>query len=407
MDFGLYFVGGFVRDLLLDLPIAQDIDFVVEGEAIALVKQLTAQYGGSIRSHARFGTAKWLLSNGQLKETPGLPPAIDFVTARTEFYEHPSALPTVQHSSIKQDLHRRDFTINTLAIRLAPEPFGQLLDFWGGGRDLREGLIRVLHSLSFVDDPTRMLRAARLEQRLGFLIEARTLELIDRALPLLDRVSGARLRHELEAILHEEKPEVVLTRLHRLGVLAQIHPALSADAWLTAAMRALRKARTRPVWPALGGYDAEWWELPGFILMTFCLSGEDRRSVVRRFRVKRSTADALEMAQALRAQLPELAQPQRPSTLASWLAPFSDAVLVAGWAAAEPTAREQIAHYATRLRDVQPIVDGNDLKALGLKPGPAFRRILDRLRAAWLDGEVKSAEEEHELLERLIVEEVE
>ena len=186
---GLYVVGGFVRDLLLNSPDQHDVDLVVEGDAIELVRALQQAYGGGIRSHAQFGTAKWQLDKSVVRalgvDFTGAkwPDSIDFVSARTEFYEEPSALPTVQRSSIKLDLHRRDFTINTLAIRLSPEPLGELLDFYGGEQDLHDGLIRVLHSLSFVDDATRMLRAVRLEQRLRFKIEPRTEELIRGALP--------------------------------------------------------------------------------------------------------------------------------------------------------------------------------------------------------------------------------
>src|SRR5690606_37682656 len=201
MGMPIYFVGGLVRDLLLELP-AVDIDIVVEGDAIALAQELRRRFGGRVRSHARFGTAKWLLSrNARRRLAPDAalaeaPATIDFVTARTEFYERPSALPEVERGSIKLDLHRRDFTINTLAIRLDGAYLGQLLDFYGGMRDLERGLIRALHSLSFIDDPTRILRAVRLEQRLGFQIEPRTRELIADALPMLDRVTGDRIRHE-------------------------------------------------------------------------------------------------------------------------------------------------------------------------------------------------------------------
>jgi tRNA nucleotidyltransferase (CCA-adding enzyme) len=194
LNLALYFVGGLVRDLLLNVK-AKDIDMVVEGDAIALVRRMREQYGGSIRSHAQFGTAKWLLTVDAWQRlasveqsasdeqpapdeaAPGeLPMVIDFVTARSEFYTQPSALPEVERGSIKLDLHRRDFTINTLAIRLDGAHFGELSDFYGGLRDLEAKLIRVLHSLSFIDDPTRILRAVRLEQRLGFQIEARRVE---------------------------------------------------------------------------------------------------------------------------------------------------------------------------------------------------------------------------------------
>jgi tRNA nucleotidyltransferase (CCA-adding enzyme) len=403
MEMGVYFVGGFVRDLLLDVPSKNDIDFVVEGDAIALVRQLRAEHGGQMRSHDRFGTAKWMLDDGTFAGAPGLPGAIDFVTARSEFYTHPSALPTVEGGSIKLDLHRRDFTINTLAVRLAPPPFGQLLDFWGGTRDLKRQIIRVLHSLSFVDDPTRMLRAARLEQRLGFTIEPRTRELIDSARPFLDRVSGARIRHELEAILHEERPEAALSRLEALGVLAQIHPVLCVDEWLERAFAALRRARDLPAWPALSAYAHDWWELPYFILMTFRSDEDARQKICKRLRVQRRTIDTIELAQRLRRTLPALAQRCRPSEVVRRLDLMNNAALAAGWAAAaSETARDQIVHYAAHLRDVRPLTTGDDLKARGLEPGPHFGAILGRLRDAWLDGEISDAGDERALLARLI-----
>ncbi|MEK7277150.1 MAG: hypothetical protein AAB427_07360, partial [Chloroflexota bacterium] len=224
-----FIVGGFVRDLLLGRPSA-DFDIVVEGNAIKLARALAAARGGRVTAHAQFGTAKWTLPPGSPLEH------LDFVSARTETYAHPSALPDVEHSSIQLDMRRRDFTINTLAIRLDGAAFGDLLDFWGGERDLREGLIRVLHSISFVDDPTRILRAARFEQRFHFRIEPRTAELIAHALHLLGRVSGDRLRHELEAILEEDEPDRILARLAELDVLSHIHPDLAA-AHKTAAYR--------------------------------------------------------------------------------------------------------------------------------------------------------------------------
>ena len=160
-------------------------------------------------------------------DAAGQPAALDFVTARMEFYEHPTALPEVERSSIKQDLHRRDFTINTLAIPSPPDHYGEVLDFYGGESDLRQGLIRVLHSLSFVEDPTRILRAVRLEQRMGFRIESRTLELLQHALDLLDRVSGERIFHELHLILREPEPERALRRSGRAGCSAPDQPGVA------------------------------------------------------------------------------------------------------------------------------------------------------------------------------------
>ena len=190
----IFLVGGFARDLLLNTP-SFDLDFVVEGDAILLAENLCRQYGGKITSHKKFGTAKWRmdLADRQLtsrlqagaSDLRSLPTSIDLISARTEFYEKPTALPTVKKSSIKLDLHRRDFTINTMAVRLDGKHFGDLYDYWGGLNDLKNKVIRVLHSLSFVDDPTRMLRAIRFEQRFNFHIEERTLHLLKEARNLL------------------------------------------------------------------------------------------------------------------------------------------------------------------------------------------------------------------------------
>ncbi|MCU0488473.1 MAG: CBS domain-containing protein, partial [Anaerolineales bacterium] len=238
----VYIVGGFVRDLWLNRP-SLDFDLVVEGDAISLAKSLAHIYGGRVTSHARFGTAKWRLADSTFEKAIPKEPvngadlhSVDLVSARTEFYTYPTALPTVERGSIKLDLHRRDFTINTLALRLDGRHYGELHDYWGGLSDLRQGLVRVLHSLSFVDDPTRMLRAVRFEQRFGFQIEQRTLDLLKEATSLIDRVSGDRIRHELNHILIDPRAAQILTRLDALDLLAAIHPALPWDAWLEAAL---------------------------------------------------------------------------------------------------------------------------------------------------------------------------
>src|SRR5262249_2529688 len=224
MGYSTYLVGGFVRDLLIGQA-NLDLDIVVEGDAIALAERLAAQHGGRVHAHSRFGTAIWLIDEDENTH-------LDFATARTEFYEYPSALPDVERSSIKLDLHRRDFTINALALCLDPERYGALLDPYGGELDLQRGIIRVLHNLSFIEDPTRILRAVRFEQRFGFTIEARTAQLIDDARNLLDKVSGQRLRHELDLIFSEAEPERALGRLQQLGVLEKIQSSLDVDGWL-------------------------------------------------------------------------------------------------------------------------------------------------------------------------------
>jgi len=389
MGFSVYFVGGLVRDLLLGFPIG-DVDLVVEGDAIALAKRLSSERGGRVKSHARFGTAKWVLANSR-----DLPPSIDLVTARTEFYTHPSALPQVERSSIKQDLHRRDFTINTLAICLDPDRFGELLDFYGGEQDLRDGIIRVLHSLSFVDDATRMLRAVRFEQRLGFHIEPRTLELMSHALDLLDRVSGDRIRHELYAILQEARPEEALCRLRQLRVLQQIYVGLTCDDWLSERYARLRKALANGEWPLprRDGSELRAFAYLALLCYRFDLTGLE--AVITRLKIPSAQADDLRQVLALKEMLPMLSKRQSPSVLVHALDEFSEPALFAVWAATESKmAARQIQRYVCKLRHVRPALDGKYLKSLGMKPGPEMGRVLDALRDALLDGRLRTREEQ-------------
>jgi tRNA nucleotidyltransferase (CCA-adding enzyme) len=396
----LFIVGGFVRDLLLGSP-TLDIDLVVEGDAIRLAKRLAERYGGRVRSHRRFGTAKWLLAGSKFSDLESQVSFLDFVTARTEFYERPSALPEVERSSIKQDLHRRDFTINTLAVQLEPDSYGELLDFYGGESDLRQGLIRVLHSLSFVEDPTRMLRAARLEQRLGFCIEARTEELLRNALDLLNSVSGERIFHELLLIFHEAEPEHALYRLDELGVLRQIHPSLRADDWFASRLIEMRTGLTNSPWVGVERKDVLYLGL-----LAFRLAEPDIEQFIRRLHLRADDAGTLRQVEALKSLMPELRQPRRPSQLYRMLEPFSEDALLVGWLAGEDeTARAQIAQFQRELRGVEPIMDGHYLlHEFGLRPGPMYREILDYVRARRLDGEVNTRAQEHALVERWLAE---
>jgi len=405
MGYSLYFVGGLVRDLLLGSPIV-DVDLVVEGDAVRLARRLARQLGGRVVAHHRFGTAKWLLSRRVWHEVAGGPPpgrvpeSVDFATARTEFYTHPTALPEVERSSIKQDLHRRDFTINTLAIRLDPPHWGELLDFYGGEADLRNGVIRVLHSLSFVDDPTRILRAARLEARLGFRLDPRSESLIANALPLLDRVSGDRIRHELEQILDEKEPERALCRLEELGVLRRIHRDLRCDAWLRTCFRAVREDLTPQVWE-LGPEGRRFVYLA---LLVYRLAPQSLEAVLRRLRVPRAEAEPLRMLPDLRRALRRVAPARRPSRIYRALRPYPSRLLAAAWIASEGKGlRDKLYCFQTEYRHVETALSGEDLKAMGLRPGPLFGRLLGALRDARLDGEVTSREEEEALVRRLLV----
>ena len=400
MSYSLYFVGGFVRDLLLGTP-TLDIDLVVEGDAIKLARRLSRQIGGRVRSHARFGTAKLIFDEAQSELSV---PSLDFVAARSEFYEHPTALPQVERSSIKLDLHRRDFTINTLAIRLDPEHYGELLDFYGGEQDLKNGLIRVLHSLSFVEDPTRMLRAARLEQRLGFKIEERTEELIGNALGLLDRVSGERIRHELYLILQEVEPEKGLGRLEELGVLAQIHPALRCNDWLSRKYQHLRVAPDAGDWRPDNGERAS--PIHYLALLTYRLIPEELETLIGRLKITRDEAARLREVSELRSIMPRLAERDLPpSAIYQLLAPFSGQSIFLMWVASDSALiRQRLDLYRRRLQYVKPEIDGAWLQERGVEPGPIYRQILGALRDARLDGQVSSLSEEEALAERLLAE---
>jgi len=216
----VYVVGGFVRDLLLNIP-NYDVDIVVEGTeekaGIEFAKYVGKELNATVVPYEKFLTASIIFRDGY---------KIDIATARTEYYESPGDLPQVDISTIKKDLYRRDFTINAMAIKLNPQEFGTLYDFFSCRKDLENGIIRVLHNLSFVEDPTRMIRAIRFEQRYNFRMEERTLELLKKNLEenYLERVSGARIRQEIEKILEEKEPIKAFRRMAELGVLKRVFP---------------------------------------------------------------------------------------------------------------------------------------------------------------------------------------
>lgn len=407
-EVALYIVGGFVRDLLLGTP-SVDFDLVTEGDAIPLALALAQKFGGTVHSHRRFGTAKWQIEprNADLREALGrpvteldLPETVDFVTARSEFYSHPTALPLVQEGSIKLDLHRRDFTINTLALRLDGGYYGKLLDHWGGGEDLNQGLIRVLHSLSFVDDPTRMLRAVRLEQRLGFDIEERTRQLLDEAIPLLDRVSGDRIRGELEQIFDEAAWPQIMERLASLELLAAVHGDLTWDPWLLERWRRIREVDLPERWQPSGGLNRAWLH---YALWSFRLKPERAQRVAERLRLSGSDRDSLVEASRLGKRVHEVTGRSAPSEIVRELEEISEKAIVAVWFALEEgEARSKLEQFLSEWRWIRPSVDGNTLRQLGLPPGPVYSSILRRLRDGRLNGEIAAEEDEERMLKKLV-----
>jgi len=414
-----YIVGGFVRDLILERP-GLDFDVVVEGDAVSLAGQLQSKFGGQLVVHRQFGTAKWDIREitvqlaAQLSapdatiEGPAvvdLPEFLDLISARTEFYDRPTALPTVERSSIKLDLHRRDFTINTLALRLDGRHYGDLYDYWGGLGDLKNGLVRVLHSLSFVDDPTRMMRAVRFEQRFGFRIEPRTLQLLEEARPLVRQVSGDRLRHELNLILAEKQALPMMARLQSLGLLAAIHPELGWEPRLAEAISRVLEGELPAAWdlPERMG-SLELRKALAYLAWLALLPAEKAGEVAERLRLNQSMQSAVMAAEPLRQKLAALHEARPSQVVAALQNEPLPLLFVLSLLLANPQEVEMLNQYATRWRQVQPHTSGDDLRRRGIQPGPIYRQALWRLRAAWLDGEIQTPEEEANLLGQILAE---
>ncbi len=398
----VYVVGGFVRDLLLKTP-NHDIDLVVEGDGIGFARAFAGVLGGRVRVHKKFLTSVVIFPRAGGKEE-----RVDVATARLEYYESPAALPTVEHSSIKMDLYRRDFTINALAIRLDCEPMGEIVDFFGGQKDIRDRVIRVLHTLSFVEDPTRCLRAVRFEQRYHFRIGPATEKLIknDVSLKLLDKLSPSRLFNEFEHICAEETAILCIRRLHELGILQAIHPQLSINPDRKEML--IRTAKVM-AWYRLLYIDEEMrpW-LVYFLVLCSSLTYAVTLEVFRRLGIppalKNEVLGCREKARSLRSSLKRLtATPGfRVSALCAMLRPLPVEFVLYLMADMEvPETRRALSRYITVWRTEKPDVDGSDLKKLGLAPGPAYGVILQRLLEAKLDGTAASPEEQLALARKL------
>jgi tRNA nucleotidyltransferase (CCA-adding enzyme) len=390
----VYAVGGFVRDLMLRHE-NLDIDLVVEGDGIAFAEVLGQRLSAKVTSHRRFGTAVLTLPDDF---------RVDVATARTEYYEYPAALPTVEHSSIKMDLYRRDFTINTLAVCLNADRYGELLDFFGGQQDLRDKTLRIIHNLSFVEDPTRILRAARFEVRLGFRLSRHAEQLAVNAVQmgLLEKLAGARFITEVQLILQEPRPFPILERLEELGVLRAIHPRLTLG---TDIAQRFQRAGEVLTWYGLLYQEvspATW------IVYLLTLLGDrpatEARAILRRLnppaRIAARLARDLARLRALMRQFmhaPHLV----PSRVYRWLvdAPVEVSLALMG-RAERADLRKRIGDFLTMGRRVRPILRGDDLRALGVQPGPIYRDILNSLLYARLDGHVQNRDDELRFVRR-------
>jgi tRNA nucleotidyltransferase (CCA-adding enzyme) len=375
---GVYLVGGTVRDILLHED-SFDVDIAVEGDAIELAGRITAELDGRCIAHEKFGTAVVLYGDGE---------RIDVVTARTEFYDAPAALPTVEHATIREDLFRRDFTINAMAASLKGEDFGRLVDPFGGRRDLAEGAIRVLHNLSFIDDPTRIFRAIRYENRYRFRMDASTARLARGCIEmgLVGDLSSSRLRDELIALLEEGEVGHTILRLAELGADRAIHPHLAAD---DEAVRLA--ARLRELEEELH-VDVPDWRLRLAVLARR-LPPDEAYAWLERLHLRRRDAEHIVSAITVGPRLVERLRDADadPADVVAMADPYApDAPLFALALAEVPALRD----YFARLREIRLDITGADLAELGLGESPRVGEVLAELRRRKLRGDLDGRESE-------------
>lgn len=387
-----FLVGGLVRDLILHRA-NTDVDVAVEGDAIALAEDFAARRGWHANVHQRFGTAVLKGPGGE---------RFDLATSRIEHYPYPAALPEVEAGSIKGDLFRRDFSVNALAVELDGDRFGRLLDPFGGLQDIRQGVIRVLHSLSFVEDPTRIVRAVRFEAELGFHLDDASERLIRNAveLDLPARLSGHRLFRELRYLLEADAPARSLDRLTQLGMLGFFHPVLAGDPGRAAVARAERGEEVLD-WYCLLYRDepATGWKVL-LLLLLWELTPEDLERALDGFQLRSREAAGLArdreraggFARAVRRNDLE---PGDDVALFEHLEELSLEGLLACMAASEDQrVRAGISHYLQHLRGIRPALDGTQLQALGVPEGPAIGEWLAALTRARIRGQVHGVEDE-------------
>jgi tRNA nucleotidyltransferase (CCA-adding enzyme) len=373
----VYLVGGVVRDMLLGYP-NFDVDLVVEGDAVKLAQQVAETSQAKLLAHHRFGTAKLRYENFSL----------DLATARKETYARPGALPAVNPGTLRDDLIRRDFSINAMAISLAPNDNGELIDPHQGRNDLEHRLIRILHPRSFTDDATRILRGVCYEQRFGFELEPETARLLKRDIPMLDTISGDRIRHELEHIFEEKRPELVIKRLGDLGVLDRLSPSLKGDGWIAEKFDDARRLK-KPS-QLLSLY---------FCLLVYSLGQRDIEQFLARLNIPAKLSRAMRDTLRLKTNLPTMDKPSlKPSQIYYLLREYEPIAIQANAIATESsTIHRHLQLFLTKLRYVRTALDGEELKKLGISAGPQMGKILEVLHKAKLDGEVRTKADEKKL----------
>lgn len=406
-----FLVGGFVRDMLLGCK-NFDLDVVVEADAISFGKVIADRIGGSLVVHHKFGTSavvkdwpKWLgpvlHPDGKFK--------IDIATARKETYETPAALPTVEFSSLSDDLYRRDFTMNAMAVNINRHNFGLFVDFFGGIRDIENKVVRILHDRSFIDDPTRIFRAVRFEQRFGFKIEKHTEYLITHAIKqeMFRRTENQRIREELILILKEKNPEKAVFRMKELHELRFIHPELVIDRSLVRRFNELRASVKWYESMARGRRRLDTW----LMYLMFILDGlkpAEVRETLKRFVFTRSeTLRVSSFKDHGSSAIKWLSSSVKmsPSEVYKLLEPFShETTLCIMTKTRSPLARARIRKFFTDYNGEKILLRGDDIKKLGLSPGPSYKGILDRILYDKLDGKVRGRKNELERARELVAE---
>jgi tRNA nucleotidyltransferase (CCA-adding enzyme) len=375
---GVYLVGGTVRDILLGEP-NFDVDVAVEGDAIELARSLADALDGRVRAHRKFGTAVVLYREDQ---------RVDVVTARTEFYDAPAALPSVEHATIREDLFRRDFTINAMAVSLKGEDFGRLVDPFAGRRDLEAKTIRILHNLSFIDDPTRIFRAIRYESRYGFRMDDHTQRLARGTIEmgLVGDLSSARLRDELVALLEEGDAGASILRLAELGAGAAIHPHLAADDEAVELLGRIRRLNEHY------GTAVPSWRL-AFAVLARRMPPDEVYAWLRRLKVQRRDLERVAAAVTVGPRIVERLRggSAEPADVVAAADPYAPDAPLFAMAMEE---RPELDDYFRRLRNVQLEVSGSDLAELGLGESPEVGEILAELRRRKLNGQLDGRESE-------------
>lgn len=384
-----YLIGGIVRDILLDKP-NYDIDIVAEGNGIELANSMMETHGGEVVEHESFGTATWNTPSGL---------SIDMVSSRLEYYEQPAALPEVEISILEDDLQRRDFTINAMAIRLNTEAFGELIDPFGGQEDLRQKKIKILHNISFIEDPTRIFRAVRFEERFGFSMDEQTEKLALESIDKVIHLSPQRINEEMIRLFTEGRPQEVIRRLFELKVWQQFgvnEKQLGAAVMAASTLEKLYNEQVRQIANLKIGEKPSWFNY--FLLPFYC---NDSLYAAEKFTLRKNRRKLLEEITALQRH-DQWNAAEQPGDYHLFLHDFSDEAILFILVADEVAHPESIIDYLYERNQLQNLLSGGDLMKAGLKPGPAFAKILLLLEVSQLNGDIASKDDALKWLEEYL-----